>query len=146
MSVDEYCGSDLRIFEPMGEDAFVAWLAEHKNPKWSADDPARQKSNDVCAIPRQRSITATSETGDTGDWTSSFRIQPHKMGFIRRPTGKCPILELNLPGRYVVRVRGRGRGGRGAQESSILGTLLVFEFGRDRRTSRKGRWNQFSVY
>ncbi len=34
------------------------------------------------------------------DFSSSFRIQPHRMGYLKREKGQSPILELNYPGRF----------------------------------------------
>jgi len=34
------------------------------------------------------------------DYTASFRIQPHRMGFMKRIKGESPTIELNYPGKY----------------------------------------------
>lgn len=37
-----------------------------------------------------------------GDFSSSFRIQPHRMGFMKRRREEGPTLELNYPGKYYL--------------------------------------------
>ncbi|CAD7931444.1 unnamed protein product [Amoebophrya sp. A25] len=36
------------------------------------------------------------------EFTSNFRIQPHRMGFMRRKHGEGSMLELNYPGKYLL--------------------------------------------
>ena len=41
--------------------------------------------------------------GKIYDYQSSFRIQPHRMGFVKRYAGDHPAVELNYPGIYKIK-------------------------------------------